>query len=180
MSDLEIFKKGEFYKLYMKYMPFVEKHWEKMKKSYSFLSSEDKKDFFSDSYIAFMEAVKYVKLEKIYDEKWKFLGVYGYYLSNLRRTWRRNLKSRLLEVPLLRSGKDKDYMITNIQFNNDISNLIDFKNFLSEEEKKFTDLLKEKASINDIKKELGFKNNYQYYSFKKKLKEKIKEFYLKN
>lgn len=83
--------------LYFRYSPFVNKHWTQLKQNLEKVNnaqvlhnlSNIKEDFVSDSFLAFDQALNYLNLNKIQNDKWKFLGVYGFYLSNLRRSYRR-------------------------------------------------------------------------------------------
>lgn len=62
---------------------------------------EERDDFYSDSYIAFRKAVKAIDLEKIRDDKWKFLGYFRFYMMNLRNdTINRVIKQYRRERPM--------------------------------------------------------------------------------
>lgn len=92
--------------LYTRYEKFVHKHWHKLYKQLnaSMYLSQLKDEFYSDSYLTFSNALDAVKTEKILNDKWRFLGYYGFYLSNQRKNYAkkvlRKYKSEVsLEVP---------------------------------------------------------------------------------
>jgi hypothetical protein len=63
-----------------------------------------KEDFYSESFLTFDKALSAIKLSKIRDDNWKFLGYYGYYLNSTKNTFARNIIKKYrhetaLEVP---------------------------------------------------------------------------------
>jgi len=75
--------------LYHRYERFVHKHWHSLngRLNRSPIALELKNDFYAESYIVFEKALKATKLSKIRDDKWKFLGYYGFYLSTLKNNF---------------------------------------------------------------------------------------------
>lgn len=92
--------------LYNRYEKFVHKHWHKLYRQMnaSVYLSQIKDDFYSDSYLAFSNALDAIKTEKILNDKWKFLGYYGFYLSNQRKSYAKKVLKKYhtetsLEIP---------------------------------------------------------------------------------
>ena len=92
--------------LYRRYEKFVHKHWHKLysQMNASTYLSQIKDDFYNDSYLAFSNALDAIKTEKILNDKWKFLGYYGFYLSNQRKAYAKKVLKKYrtetaLEVP---------------------------------------------------------------------------------
>lgn len=79
--------------LYHRYERFVHKHWHALTKQLnsSIYLTSLKKDFYNDSYITFANALEAVRPEKIENDKWKFLGYYGFYLSNQRNSYAKKI-----------------------------------------------------------------------------------------
>lgn len=90
--------------LFKRYLPFVYKHYAKFRRTIKFNTDPlEKEEFVSEAYIEFREALNYVNLTKIYDkDNWKFLGVYGFYLSSLR--------NRLIHTAL-QQGRIESYIL---------------------------------------------------------------------
>lgn len=94
------------HELYFRYKPFVHKHWSKLKQNFEKINNRTvlknlqsyRDDFESESYEAFMKALDYLNVDKIENDKWKFLGVYGYYMNNLRRSFRRQALKKNKEI----------------------------------------------------------------------------------
>lgn len=72
--------------LWKRYENQVHKHWAVLRKQMnsSSLVMELHDDFYSEAYIAFAKAVEAVDLSKVKDDKWRFVGYFKYYLTNLR------------------------------------------------------------------------------------------------
>lgn len=72
--------------LWRRYENQVHKHWAILRKQMnsSCLVLELHDDFYGEAYIAFYKAIKAIKLDKIRDDKWRFVGYFKYYLTNLR------------------------------------------------------------------------------------------------
>ena len=72
--------------LWKRYENLVHKNWailrRQMDNSALVLNARD--DFYSESFIAFRKAVDAIDLSKIYDDKWKFIGYFRFYLKNVR------------------------------------------------------------------------------------------------
>lgn len=76
--------------LFLRYKPFIYKHYLWLQKEITNVPL-DAEDFFAEAYFSYLKAVEYVDLSKIYDpENWKFLGVFGYFLSILRGNVRKD------------------------------------------------------------------------------------------
>lgn len=98
--------------LYQRYERFVHKHWHslssRMNRSAAVL--EMKSDFYAESYMVFEKALKAVKLSKIKNSKWKFLGYFGFYLSTLKNNFAKNVvhlyhNETALEIPTTASSR---------------------------------------------------------------------------
>lgn len=92
--------------LYARYERFVHKHWQSLARrmNHSAAVLSVKNDFYAESYIVFEKALNAVKLSKIKDDKWKFLGYYGFYLSTLKNRFANGVVEKYnnettLEVP---------------------------------------------------------------------------------
>ena len=72
--------------LWDRYQNLVHKHYHIMERqmNHSPQVKEQRDDFYSESYLAFRKAVRAVDLEKIRDDKWKFVGYFRFYIMNLR------------------------------------------------------------------------------------------------
>jgi len=69
--------------LYFKYMNLIHRKWGKLSRSLDnspFVTSE-KDDYYSESYFTFLQCVKAIKLSKILNDKWLFLGYFMHYLD---------------------------------------------------------------------------------------------------
>jgi hypothetical protein len=89
--------------LYMRYMNFIHKHWHALSRQLnaSYLVQDIKEDFYSESYVSFSKALAAINLEKIQNNKWKFLGYFGFYLSNQRNTFaKRIIRKYQEETPI--------------------------------------------------------------------------------
>ena len=96
MSDYELVaqikaSEGETQKnllgiLWLRYENQVHKQWAVLRRQMnnSSLILEYHDDFYSEAYIAFCKAVNAVDLEKVRDDKWRFVGYFFFYLQNLR------------------------------------------------------------------------------------------------
>jgi hypothetical protein len=79
--------------LYRRYERFVHKHWHSLssRMNRSAAVMELKNDFYAESYIVFEKALKATNVTKIRDDKWKFLGYYGFYLSTLKNNFAKGI-----------------------------------------------------------------------------------------
>jgi hypothetical protein len=88
--------------LWSRYQNLVHKNWfilrEQMQNS--IFVRDIKEDFYMEAYIALEKALHAVNLEKIYDDKWKFLGYYRLYLKNVRTELIKKIRDRAREKPL--------------------------------------------------------------------------------
>lgn len=113
--------------LFFRYRHFIYNHWAKLRKNLEKINNKSynnnlmaiKSDFENDAYLAFIDALNYVNLEEIKNDKWKFLGPFGWYLSNLRRTYRRKALSSARE------------MSSNVTIGDTESNILDTAKFAS-------------------------------------------------
>lgn len=85
--------------LYLRYMNFIHKHWHALSRQLngSQLVQDVKDDFYSESYLSFTRALDAVDLAKIQNDNWKFLGYFGFYLSNQRNTFAKRLIQKYQE-----------------------------------------------------------------------------------
>lgn len=89
--------------LYVRYMNFIHKHWHALSRQLntSYLVQDIKEDFYSESYVSFSKALAAVDITKIKNSSWKFLGYFGFYLSNQRNTFaKRIIKKYRAETPI--------------------------------------------------------------------------------
>lgn len=98
--------------LYRRYERFVHKHWHSLssRMNRSAAVMELKSDFYAESYIVFEKALKAVNISKIRDNKWKFLGYYGFYLSTLKNNFAKGVVNQYhnetsIEVPVASTSK---------------------------------------------------------------------------
>lgn len=72
--------------LWFRYENQVHKHWAILRRqlSNSSMILEMEHDFYSEAYVAFTKAIGAIDLKKIRDEKWRFVGYFKYYLTNVR------------------------------------------------------------------------------------------------
>jgi len=75
---------------------------------------EVKDDFMADTYEVFLKALEAVDLSKVKNDKWLFLGWYGFYLKNLRQKYMNEIiKQSQNETSLFRGSDTGDeYVIT--------------------------------------------------------------------
>ena len=89
--------------LYTRYMNFIHKHWHALSRQLntSHLVQDIKEDFYSESYVSFSKALTAIDISKIENSSWKFLGYFGFYLSNQRNTFaKRIIKKYQAETPI--------------------------------------------------------------------------------
>jgi len=118
------------YALYHRYINFVHKHWHALSKALnaSHLVQDVKDDFYSESYVSFTKALNAVDINKIQNNNWKFLGYYGFYLSNQRKTFaKRIIQKYHTETPLEISEPDGSKTVL-------LSDIVDAGTVLSAEE----------------------------------------------
>jgi hypothetical protein len=187
------------HQLYFRYKNFVYNHWSKLRlnlekinnKTYTNNLANLKTDFENDSYVAFMDALNYTNMEKVENDKWKFLGPYGFYLSNLRRTYRRKaLKGNKEMSPIMSFGEEESNMLDSVKYahisaedefiRNDDEHkaelfIKDLQKHLSSEEFKISALKKRGLSISEIKKEMGITTNV-YYKITNNIRAKVSSY----
>jgi len=114
MSDSELVKrikasqderqiKDMTHALYIRYMNFIHKHWHALSRQLntSHLVRDIKEDFYSESFVSFSKALAAIDTTKIKDNKWKFLGYFGFYLSNQRNSSAKKIiKKYQAETPI--------------------------------------------------------------------------------
>jgi hypothetical protein len=91
------------YALYCRYNNFVHKHWHALSRDLnaSHLVQDVKDDFYSESYVSFTKALNAIDVSKILNNNWKFLGYFGFYLSNQRKTFAKKIIQKYhTETPL--------------------------------------------------------------------------------
>ncbi len=89
--------------LYTRYSNFVHKHWHSLSRQLngSHQVQDVKDDFYSESYVSFSRALAAIDITKIKNNKWKFLGYFGFYLSNQRNTFAKKIiKKYQAETPI--------------------------------------------------------------------------------
>jgi hypothetical protein len=150
-----------------------------------------KSDFECDSYIAFMDALNYVNLEKVINDKWKFLGVYGFYLSNLRRSYRRRALSQAREmsstvsrseeeINLLDNPKYSTLSAEDAFFENESQNKILYfwnhiDRFLDSRELKVSELKREGKTLTEIRVAMNL-NASEVHRLIKSVEYKVKSY----
>jgi hypothetical protein len=110
------------YALYCRYNNFVHKHWHALSRALnaSHLVQDVKDDFYSESYVSFTKALNAIDITKIQNNNWKFLGYFGFYLSNQRKTFAKHIIQKYhvetpLEVPEASgTGGDKTVLLSDI------------------------------------------------------------------
>lgn len=110
-------KKSAQGELFNRYLPFVYKHYAKYKRTIRFNTAPlEKEEFVNEAYLEFYNALHYVDVNKIYDKNaWKFLGVFGYYLSTLRnKLIRTALAQGKIESYVLDSTDEKESPVLEI------------------------------------------------------------------
>jgi len=96
-------RKKKMYELFTRYSKFVHKHWHWLTQSLGTTENVQitKEDFYGDSYLTMVKALDAVDVSKIKNDKWKFLGYYGFYLSNQRNSYAKKIiKKHAKEGPL--------------------------------------------------------------------------------
>jgi hypothetical protein len=74
-----------------------------------------KEDFYSECYVTFSKALNAVSLAKIRDDKWKFVGYFGFYLSATKNSYARGIVKKFqhetpIEVSSPSSGDKTVYL----------------------------------------------------------------------
>lgn len=99
--------------LYRRYERFVHKHWHSLNSRMNRSSAvmEQKNDFYAESYVVFEKALRAVNVSKIRDNKWKFLGYYGFYLSTLKNNFAKGIVNQYhnetaIEIPISSTSKN--------------------------------------------------------------------------
>ena len=102
--------------LWGRYSRLVHKNWAILRKQMdnSSIILEQEDDYYSEAYIAFNKALDAIKLEKIRDDKWKFIGYYRLYLKNVRTAFISKTRQRVKhevanEIPS-RGGPESDVL----------------------------------------------------------------------
>ena len=105
MSELELIKlfkdettpknvSNAVYEILLKrYEPMIGKHWFKLRSSMenSSLIMETKDDFYSEAYMSLLKVLEKVDINRIYDENFKLMQLYSWYLNNLRNKFRKEV-----------------------------------------------------------------------------------------
>lgn len=105
MSELELIKlfkdKGTskntsdaIYEILLKkYEPMIGKHWFMLRSSMenSLLILETKDDFYSEACMSLLKVLEKVDISRIYDENFKLMQLYSWYLNNLRNKFRKEV-----------------------------------------------------------------------------------------
>lgn len=119
MTDRELVeraKESEYYrrKLFFKYERLAYKHLHILERQAGH-SADMADDFLGDTYEVFLKALAGVKTSDK-DDKWLFLGWYGFFLKNLRIKYVKDIfKQRVNETSLSKSGDDgQEYLITDV------------------------------------------------------------------
>jgi len=125
--------------LYMRYMNFIHKHWHALSRQLnaSHLVQDAKDDFYSESYVSFTKALAAVDVNKIQNDKWKFLGYFGFYLSNQRNTFaKRIIKKYQEETPIevSESSGERTVYLTDISEKGTVSSAED--SFLQDDQRR--------------------------------------------
>jgi len=105
------------YELWTRYQNLVHKNWSILRKQLNNSAAiiENRDDFYSESYIAFRKAVDAINLSKIYDDKWKFVGYFRFYLKNLRTEMISNvLKKYQVETSLYAKKDGDEFVVTDL------------------------------------------------------------------
>jgi len=187
------------HQLYFRYKNFVYLHWSKLRGNMEKINNKSvlnnlmmlKSDFECDSYIAFMDALNYVNLEKVINDKWKFLGVYGFYLSNLRRSYRRRALSQAREmsstvsrseeeINLLDNPKYSTLSAEDAFFENESQNKILYfwnhiDRFLDSRELKVSELKREGKTLTEIRVAMNL-NASEVHRLIKSVEYKVKSY----
>jgi len=107
--------------LFKRYENLIHKHWHGLRNTLdnSRYVQDVKDDFYSDAFITFCSALDAINLDKVRDNKWKFLGYFGWYLSNqrnssARRIIKKHQKETAIEIAVEnpRSSRPKNIYIT--------------------------------------------------------------------
>lgn len=106
--------------LWTQYSRLVHKNWAILRKQMSnsamILNQED--DFYSEAYIAFKKALAAIKLDKIKDNNWKFLGYYRLYLKNVRTAFiGKTVRLAAHETNLSMEDAGEDTLLSRAAFN---------------------------------------------------------------
>ena len=95
-----------------KYKNLIHRNWWILQKQMnnSDLVNTYKEDFYSNAYITFFTALEKTNLDVIRDDKWKFVGMFGWYLINLRKKTIENLMddSKLKSLSHMNTMEDED------------------------------------------------------------------------
>lgn len=72
--------------LWVRYQNLIHKTWHGLRKMMNNSPQvlEAKDDFYSEAYIAMKKGIKAIKLDRVRDDNWKFLGFYRLYLKSVR------------------------------------------------------------------------------------------------
>ena len=140
-------------------------------------SEELKEDFIADTYEVFLKALTGVKLESIKNDKWLFLGWYGFFLKNLRIKYVKDIfKQRRNETSLTKPGGEGDeYLITDVagihapDVYEEINDRLAFKSIYKEltiRQRFVVDHKKLNYRNNEIAKMLGISNTLVTFELK--------------
>ncbi len=146
------------HQLYFRYEKLCYKHLHILERQLNY-SVSVKEDFMADTYEVFLNALSTVKLSQIKNDKWLFLGWFGFYLKNLRIKYMNDIiKKNSNETSLVKlSRENKEYFITDVVglHASDVFNQIDERLTYEVILKQFTDRQRTISSL----KEQGFKNS---------------------
>ncbi len=118
MKDRELValaKKSDQYKgeLYFRYEKLCFKHLHILERQLNY-RVDVKEDFIGDTYEVFLKALEAVDMTSIKNDKWLFLGWYGFYLKNLRIKYMNDIiKANSKETSLIQVRKSgEEYILT--------------------------------------------------------------------
>lgn len=182
MKDRELVtlaKKNNRYKgeLYFRYEKLCYKHLHILERQLNHkLSIKD--DFMGDTYEVFLKALESVKITEIKNDKWLFLGWYGFYLKNLRIKYMNDIiKQSKHETSLVKESKnDKEYLITDVvglhapDVFQEIEDRLTYEAIyllFTERQKKISDWKQLNFKNSEIAKKLGISNTLVTFEIQK-------------
>ncbi len=89
--------------LFKRYERLIHKHWHRLRYALdnSGYVQDTKEDFYSEAFITFCATLDAINLDKVRDDKWKFLGYFRWYLSNQRNSAaKRIIRKHQKETPI--------------------------------------------------------------------------------
>jgi len=187
------------HELFFRYRNFIYNHWSKLRKNLEKINNKSynnnlmtvKSDFENDAYLVFIDALNYTNIDEIKNDKWKFIGPYGWYMSNLRRTYRRKALSSSKEMSSnVVIGDSESNILDTARFasmsaeevflhNEDEKKIQYFMNnldvFLTEDEFQLAKLKRAGKPIVEIKSRLNLTTS-SYYKLTKNIEMKVKTY----